>query len=141
QKEIENFSKPLASTVTIYVDNPPAEGRYKLIAGGSRKASRKILLDHLKTCQEVYQPELLGKFREMVDEFNSIIEDTIEAIKNADLHCNNNVNFIGEFILERGEIVKKIEKRKEEVKQYMEERFKSSIISHSAILLGKGLAL
>ena len=31
QKEIEKFSNPLASTATIYVDNPPVEGRYKLM--------------------------------------------------------------------------------------------------------------
>src|SRR5947209_18313505 len=54
---------------------------------------------------------------------------------------SDNVKFVGEFIYERKEIINKVEKSREKVKKCMEDRSKSSIISHSTILFGKGLAL
>jgi ABC-type dipeptide/oligopeptide/nickel transport system ATPase subunit len=141
RKEIEKFSTPLASTAIIYVDNPPIKGYYKQVAELSRKASRGVLLNHLKACQEVYQPELLDKFRKMVDEFNSITKDTIEAVNSIDLQCRISINYLREFIPKRKEIVGDIEKRIEEVKGHMADRFNRSVLSHSTILFGKGLAI
>ncbi|CAG8759970.1 4152_t:CDS:2, partial [Dentiscutata erythropus] len=51
-KETKKFSEQLAHTKIIYVDNPPAKGRYLSISKGSREESRKKLLTHLKTWQE-----------------------------------------------------------------------------------------
>jgi ABC-type dipeptide/oligopeptide/nickel transport system ATPase subunit len=141
RKEIKQLSKLLTSVEIVYVDNPPIKGYYKSFAEISRKASREILLNHLETCQEVYQPELLDKFRKMVNEFNLITEDIIEAIKNVDIYCNNNIDYLEGFISERGKMVESIEKRREEVKEYMTDRYKSSIISHSTILFGKSLVI
>lgn len=141
QQEIRKFSMPLASTEIIYVDNPPIKGYLKQGARVSREASREVLLNHLKTCQEVYQPEPLKKFLKMLDEFNLIIKDTIEAVENIDLYCKININYLGEFIPERRVIVENIEKRLEDVKKYMEDRFKNSVLSHSTMLLGKGLSI
>src|SRR4051794_8848531 len=77
----------------------------------------------------------------MVDEFNSIVEDTIKAINNFDLQCNNNIDYLGEFILKRENLVEMIEKRREEVKECMSERSTSSNVSHSVVLIGKTLAI
>ncbi|CAI2182377.1 19047_t:CDS:1 [Funneliformis geosporum] len=141
REEIAKLSKPLASSATIYVDNPPLKGRYKLIAKGSRDASRRILLDHLKFCQEVYKPEMLSKFSIMVEEFNSIVEETIKAINDVDHQFNNNANYLGEFIFERENIVEMIETRRNLVKEQMKDRFTASTFSHAAILSGKALAI
>ncbi|GET04831.1 hypothetical protein GLOIN_2v1719482 [Rhizophagus clarus] len=77
----------------------------------------------------------------MVDEFNTIIKDTVEAIKDIDSHFINSINYLGEFIPERRVIVKDIEMRIEEVKKYMADRFQDSVINHSAMLFGECLAI
>ncbi|CAG8681121.1 4871_t:CDS:1 [Funneliformis caledonium] len=141
REEISKLSKSLASSATIYVDNPPLQGRYKTIAKGSRDASRRILLEHLKTCQQVYNPEMLSKFSKMIDEFNSIVQETIEAMNVIDYQFNNNANYVGEFIFERENIVEMIDKRRELVKEQMKDRFTASTLSHAAILSGKALAI
>ncbi|RIA86800.1 hypothetical protein C1645_778757 [Glomus cerebriforme] len=139
--KIANLSMPLASTATIYVDNPPIKGRYKSISEDSRKASRKVLLERLETCQEVYQPELLAKFIKMIDEFNLIIKDTNKAISNIYNHLDNNIKYLGEFITERENIVEMIENFKEKIKEYMKERYTTSTLSHAALLSGKALTI
>ncbi|CAG8700991.1 14471_t:CDS:1, partial [Funneliformis caledonium] len=141
REEISKLSTSLASSATIYVDNPPLQGRYKLIARGSRDASRRILLEHLKVCQEVYNPEMLSKFSKMIEEFNSIIQETIGAMKVVDYQFNNNANYIGEFMFERESIIEMIEKRRELVKEQMKDRFTASALSHAAILSGKAMAI
>ncbi|PKC68840.1 hypothetical protein RhiirA1_440354 [Rhizophagus irregularis] len=141
QQEIGKISMPLASTAIIYVDNPPIIGFMEPVARISREASREVLLNHLRTCQEVYQPEPLKKFRKMLDEFNSIIKDTIEAVENVDLYYKTNITYLGEFITTRRVIIENIEERLEEVRKYMGDRFKSSVVSHSTLLIGKGLSI
>ncbi|CAG8547490.1 24988_t:CDS:2, partial [Dentiscutata erythropus] len=141
REETEKFSKQLSRTVIIYVDNPPAKGRYLQISKGSREASRKILLTHLKTCQEIYRPELLAKFSKMVDEFNSILEEINKATINVDFHLNNCINYLKEIIIKREKVIEMIEERKEEVKEYMKQRGFVSTLGHSAILCGKALTI
>ncbi|CAG8727873.1 1770_t:CDS:1 [Racocetra fulgida] len=137
----EKLSKQLADTMIIYIDNPPYEGRYLSMAKDSREESRKILLTHLKTCQKVYRPELLVKFSKMIDEFNSIINVSNEAVMNIDFHLNYSISYLKEFIFQREEIIEMIEKQKEKVKEDMKQRFNANTLGHAAILGGNALAI
>ncbi|CAB4437196.1 unnamed protein product [Rhizophagus irregularis] len=69
----------------------------------SRKKSREIeiLLNHLKACQEVYQPELLGKFHKIIEDFDSICNDTSQAIEDYIVGLKKAKDQIGEFISKR----------------------------------------
>ncbi|CAG8532640.1 5986_t:CDS:1, partial [Cetraspora pellucida] len=137
----KGLSKQLADTMIIYVDNPPIEGRYQSIAEGSREESRKILLTHLETCQKVYRPELLVKYSKMIDEFNLIINGSNEAIINVDFHLNNSINYLKEFVIQREEIIEKVEKQKEKVNEDMKKRFNTNTLGHAAMLGGNALAI
>ncbi|CAG8522652.1 412_t:CDS:1 [Dentiscutata heterogama] len=137
REETEKFSKKLARTVVIYVDNPPARGRYQSFSKESREESRKKLLTHLNTCQEIYRPELLSKFSKMIDEFNSIISDTKEAISNIESHLNNSINYLREIIIGREKIIEIIVKCKEEVKGQMKQRSVINTVGNSLVLGGK----
>ncbi|CAG8465946.1 4703_t:CDS:2 [Acaulospora colombiana] len=137
REEIAKLSIPLALTAIIYVDNPPSKGLYKSISKISRDASRKVLLEYLTSRQKVYRPELLAKFKIMVDEFNLILEDTNKAINNFDFY--NNAKCLREFICEREKIIKIIEARREEVKESMKARFSNNTLGNSAILGAGGL--
>ncbi|KAF0411929.1 GTPase imap family member 7-like [Gigaspora margarita] len=141
REETVKFSEQLAHPVIIYIDNPPAKGRYLSIYRESREESRKILLTHLKTCQEVYRPELLAEFSKMVDEFNLIIEDINKATIIVDFYLNNCINYLKEVIIEREKIVEMIEERKENVKEQMKQRCFLNTLGHAAILSGKALAV
>ncbi|CAG8484412.1 4531_t:CDS:2, partial [Racocetra persica] len=77
----------------------------------------------------------------MIDEFNSVISDTNEAINNVDFHLNNSINYLKEFIIEREKIIKLIGERKEELKRHMSQRFTANTLGHTAILSGKALAI
>ncbi|CAG8454980.1 4126_t:CDS:1 [Acaulospora morrowiae] len=144
RKEIANLSTELASTKIIYVDNLPLKGHYKLmesIVKGSREASRIILLEHLKTCQEIYRPGLLAKFSQMIGEFNTIIEDINEAINITDSLFIKSSSCLSELIPEREGIIKVTEEIRKRVKEDMKNRSIASTIGHSVILTGKALVI
>ncbi|CAG8454961.1 4125_t:CDS:1 [Acaulospora morrowiae] len=141
REEIKNLSTELASTNIIYVDNPPIKGRYKLLSKDSREASRRILLEHLKTCQEIYRPELLAKFSQMIGEFNSIIEDTNKAIDITDSLLIEIIYYLSKFLSERERIIKVIEESRKTLKEYMENRFTANTVGNTGILAGKFLAI
>ncbi|CAG8618727.1 12076_t:CDS:1 [Acaulospora morrowiae] len=111
------------------------------IVKSSREASRIILLEHLKTCQEIYRPELLAKFSQMIGEFNSIIEDINEAINITDSLLIKSSYCLNELIPERERIIKVIEEIRKRVTEDMKNRSIASTIGHSVILTGKVLVI
>ncbi|CAG8813230.1 15468_t:CDS:1, partial [Gigaspora margarita] len=138
REETKKFSEQLAHTKIIYVDNPPAKGYYLSISNASREESRKKLLTRLKTCKEVYQPELLAKFSKIIYEFNSIIDDTKKAIINVEYHLKNSIDYLKEFI-ERINITEKIDDCKEKIKGHMKGRFTFNTVGNSVLFGGTAL--
>ncbi|RIB05203.1 hypothetical protein C2G38_2253954 [Gigaspora rosea] len=138
REEAKKFSEQLAHTEIIYVDNPPAKGLYLSISKESREESRKKLLTRLKTCQKVYQPELLAKFSKIIYEFDSIIDDTKKAINNVEIHLNDSITYLKGFI-GRINITEMIEDCKEKVKGYMKGRFTFNTVGNSVMFAGTAL--
>ncbi|RIA82824.1 P-loop containing nucleoside triphosphate hydrolase protein [Glomus cerebriforme] len=71
QGENQEISEILKTSKIIYVDNPPLEGREKVVdlAKETREESRKRLLTHLGTYQKNYYPSNLEKLTQRVDNY------------------------------------------------------------------------
>lgn len=102
----------------------------------SRKKSREILLNHLKACQEVYQPELLGKFHKIIEDFDSICNDTNQAIEAYIVDLKNAKNRIGEFISKRKRAMVELGLRKEDRSRSEKIRLGVNNVLNSVVILG-----
>src|SRR4051794_24886407 len=67
----------------IYVDNPPLEGRQKVIEMNkeTREESRKRLLTYLAGCQNVYHPTNLAEFKQRIDDYQTKSEQLEKELR------------------------------------------------------------
>jgi GTPase SAR1 family protein len=141
-EECEKDKKALENTirnckVIIHVNNLSEDEEPEL---RSRKESRKILLEYLKTCQEVYQPELLGKFHKIIENFVSICDNTNQAIEKYIGDLKNAKNCIKDFISKRNRTIEGLDLRKKDRSDSEKNRLIANDILNVISMLG-GIAL
>ncbi|GES74884.1 P-loop containing nucleoside triphosphate hydrolase protein [Rhizophagus clarus] len=121
----------------IYINNLSKDEEQEL---KSRKESRVILLEYLKTCQEVYQPELLGKFHKIIKDFDSIYDDTNQEIERYIKNLKNVQKWIKDFISKRKTAMKELGQRKEDRSDSEQTRLVANDVLNGMTIVG-GAAL
>lgn len=119
----EKLIKMINSCKILHVNNPSTniavaddesdgerENRENLIKSNKkvRNKSRDDLLKHLKTCDKVYKPKLLGKFHRIIIEFNSISKDADQMINNYVSSLRETDKKMNNFISKREGIIETI---------------------------------
>jgi len=146
-KELINESEELAEVIrscnkVVHVNNPPVpkisgrededEREEKIseqkIIKNKRSKSREKLLNHLKTCQEFYNGEVLEEFRKAISEFNSLVEEIDKETFKGILAINKNSNKTNDFSLNREELIRVLENHKKSFVDYMNRQNESSSI-------------
>jgi ABC-type oligopeptide transport system ATPase subunit len=81
--ENEEMFRILKASNIIYLDNPPLEGRAKVVelAKETREESRKRLLTYLATCQNIYYPANLAEFKQRIDDYRTESEQLEKELK------------------------------------------------------------
>jgi len=115
----------------IHIDNPPVNIKGKRAAERIssnkeiREDSRKVLLSHLKNCQDIYRPRNLERINEKIDSFAveeiEILQKELKSkkVELEKLKKEGNLERLQSIEDEIGEIVKKIKEREELIEKKM----------------------
>lgn len=81
QEENEEIFRILKASKIVYVDNPPLVGRSLTKNKEVREESRKRLLTHLATCQDIYYPANLAEFKQRIDDYQTKSEQLEKELR------------------------------------------------------------